>query len=81
MLPAAIPDVLVQGMPMFGGAIVLILGALAVGSGYGWGTWKTVLTQGPGRVAAFGGTLVALGVVDRRPGAGHHRRSTSPCRR
>ncbi len=63
LLPAAIPDVLVQGMPMFGGAIVMILGALAVGSGYGWGTWKTVLTQGPGRVAAFGGTLVALGVV------------------
>ncbi len=43
----AIPDVLVQGMPMFGGAIVMILGALAVGSGYGWGTWKTVFTQGP----------------------------------
>ena len=49
-------------MPLFGGAIMLILGALAVGSGYGWGTWKTVLTQGPSRVAAFGGTLVALGV-------------------
>jgi hypothetical protein len=41
----------------------MILGALAVGSGYGWGTWKTVLTQGPGRVAAFGGTLAALAVV------------------
>jgi ABC-2 type transport system permease protein len=63
LLPAAIPDVLVQGMPMFGGAIVMIYGALAVGSGYGWGTWKTVLTQGPGRLAAFGGTLVALAVV------------------
>ncbi|HZB51435.1 MAG TPA: ABC transporter permease, partial [Mycobacteriales bacterium] len=63
LLPAAVPDVLVQGMPMFGGAIVMILGSLAVGSGYGWGTWKTVLTQGPGRLAAFGGTLVALGIV------------------
>ena len=63
LLPAAVPDVLVQGMPMFGGAVVMILGALAVGSGYGWGTWKTVLTQGPGRTAAFGGTLVALAVV------------------
>ena len=48
---------------MFGGAIVMILGALAVGSGYGWGTWKTVFTQGPSRAAAFGGTLVALLVL------------------
>ena len=63
LLPAAIPDVLVRGMPMFGGAVVMILGALAVGSGYGWGTWKTVFTQGPSRAASFGGTLVALAVV------------------
>ena len=60
LLPAGIPAVLSQGMPMFGGAIVVILGALTVGSGYGWGTWKTVFTQGPSRLAAFGGTLVAL---------------------
>jgi ABC-2 type transport system permease protein len=63
LLPSAAPLTLVQGMPMFGGALVMILGALAVGSGYGWGTWKTVFTQGPGRGAAFGGTLVALAVV------------------
>jgi ABC-2 type transport system permease protein len=63
LLPAAIPDRFADGMPMFGGAIVLILGALAVGSGYGWGTWKTVFTQGPSRAASFGGTLVALLVL------------------
>lgn len=63
LLPAAIPEVLVQGMPIFGGALVMVLGALAVGSGYGWGTWKTVLTQGPGRATAFGGTLGALLVI------------------
>ncbi len=63
LLPSAIPEVLAQGMPMFGGAIMMILGAVAVGSGYGWGTWKTVLTQGPGRVATFGGTLVALAIA------------------
>jgi len=63
LLPAAIPDRFADGMPMFGGAIVMILGALAVGSGYGWGTWKTVYTQGPSRAAAFGGTLVALPVL------------------
>ncbi|HST64174.1 MAG TPA: ABC transporter permease [Mycobacteriales bacterium] len=63
LLPAAIPDVLTQGMPLFGGALVMIMAALAVGSGYGWGTWKTVYTQGPSRVAAFGGTLVALAAL------------------
>lgn len=63
VLPAGVPLGLVGGTPLFGGAIVMILGALAVGSGYGWGTWKTVLTQGPGRATAFGGTLVALAIV------------------
>ena len=47
VLPSAVPQSLVQGMPMFGGAILMILGALAVGSGYGWGTWKSVFSQGP----------------------------------
>jgi hypothetical protein len=60
VMPAAVPDAVIQGMPMFGGALMLTLGALAAGSGYGWGTWKTVFTQGPGRLTAVGGTLVAL---------------------
>jgi ABC-2 type transport system permease protein len=63
LLPAAAPVTLTQGMPLFGGALVMIMGALTVGSGYGWGTWKTVFTQGPGRGAAVGGTLVALAAV------------------
>jgi ABC-2 type transport system permease protein len=61
MLPPAVPSILMSGTPLFGGAIVLILGALAAGSGYGWGTWKTVFTQGPSRVAALVGTIVAVG--------------------
>jgi ABC-type transport system involved in multi-copper enzyme maturation permease subunit len=63
LLPDAVPAAAVQGTPLFGGAILLILGALAVGSGFGWGTWKTVLTQGPGRGAALGGTLVVLALT------------------
>ncbi|MFD4442373.1 ABC transporter permease [Nocardia sp. NPDC058519] len=64
LMPAAVPEVFTQGMSMFGGALVLILGALAVGSGYGWGTWKTVFTQGPSRPAAVAGLLLTLlGVV------------------
>ncbi|MEU8897708.1 ABC transporter permease subunit [Nocardia sp. NPDC048505] len=60
LLPAAVPEVFTQGMAMFGGALMLILGALVLGSGYGWGTWKTVLTQGPSRRTAIGGVLVSL---------------------
>nr|GLK37116.1 hypothetical protein GCM10017611_39750 [Rhodococcus wratislaviensis] len=60
MLPSAVPQVFTQGMAMFGGALMLILGALTIGSGYGWGTWKTVFTQGPPRSAALTGSLLAL---------------------
>ena len=47
---------------MFAGALVLIVGALAAGSGYGWGTVKTVALQGPGRLASLTGTFAALTV-------------------
>src|SRR3954469_23996360 len=60
MLPAAIPSSGVAGMPMFAGALVLILGALMAGSGYGWGTVKTVALQGPGRLTSLTGSLAAL---------------------
>ena len=58
-----VPGTVVSGLPMFGGALMLTLAALATGSGYGWNTWKTVFTQGPSRLAALGGTLVALGCL------------------
>jgi ABC-2 type transport system permease protein len=54
---------LIPGYPNVGAPIALILGALAVGSEYGWSTFKTVLTQRPGRTALFFGKLLALGVV------------------
>jgi hypothetical protein len=63
LLPDQAPVAVVEGMPMFGGALVLMLGALAIGSGYGWGTWKSVFTTGPRRAAALGGTYAALAVV------------------
>jgi hypothetical protein len=63
MMPGQAPVTLVQGMPMFGGALLMILGALTVGSGYGWGTWKTVFTTGPRRIAAMGGTFAAVGLI------------------
>jgi ABC-2 type transport system permease protein len=60
---AQLPATLVQGLPMFGGAVVLILAALATGSGYGWTTWKTVFAQGPRRLTAFAGTIAALAII------------------
>jgi ABC-2 type transport system permease protein len=63
MMPDSVPATLLSQLPMFGGALVLLLGALAVGSGYGWGTWKTVFMTGPRRSVAFAGTLAALAVI------------------
>jgi ABC-2 type transport system permease protein len=51
------------GFPVFAGALALVLGALVFGGEYGWGTVKTLFTQGPSRVAVVGGQLLALGVA------------------
>lgn len=63
-LPMLLPDRLVGnslgGLPVFLGSIMLILGVLTVGGEYGWGTWKTVLSQGPSRLEVYGGKLLAL---------------------
>jgi len=59
MLPSGLADTLPQGMPMFGGAIMMVLGAIIAGNGYGWGTWKTVFTQGPSRTSTVAGSLSA----------------------
>lgn len=63
MAPAYLPHVLVQGMPMFGGALAMVLGALVAGNGFGWGTWKTVFTQGPSRLQVIVGSLLATTAV------------------
>jgi len=54
---------LIPGYPSVGAPIALILGALVVGSEYGWATFKTILTQRPGRTALFLGKLLCLGVI------------------
>jgi ABC-type transport system involved in multi-copper enzyme maturation permease subunit len=68
VLPGRLISAVTGGMPVFGGALALVLGALVVGSPYGWGTLKTALTQRSGRVPLLLGTalllaLVLLGVV------------------
>lgn len=63
LYPEKVVPNLIPGFPNLGAPIVLILGALAVGSEYSWATFKTVLTQRPSRLAVFFGKLLALGVV------------------
>jgi len=62
MMPANVPGVFVQGMPMFGGALMLVLGAMVAGNGYGWGTWKTVFSLGAHRSGTVVGSMAALTV-------------------
>lgn len=47
----------------FGATLALVLGALSVGSEYGWQTVKLVLTQRPGRSALFAGKFLAVGAI------------------
>jgi ABC-type transport system involved in multi-copper enzyme maturation permease subunit len=46
-----------------GGAIGLILGGLAAGSEYSWGTMKTLFTQRPGRLTVLAAKIVGLAVT------------------
>jgi ABC-2 type transport system permease protein len=63
LYPENLVSNLTPGFSNLGPPLALILGALAMGSEYGWATFKTVLTQKPGRYAVFSGKLLALGIV------------------
>jgi ABC-type transport system involved in multi-copper enzyme maturation permease subunit len=63
LLPGQLVPTTLSGFPFFGGAIVLILGVLTLGSDYGWGTLKTLFTQGPGRLQVLAAKLVAVGII------------------
>jgi ABC-2 type transport system permease protein len=60
VLPGRLVPNTLSGFPLFAGAIALIIGGLAAGSEYGWGTLKTILTQRPGRSAVLAGKLLAI---------------------
>ena len=51
------------GVGIIGSILTLILGALAVGSEFGWGTVKTVYTQRPGRLQALAGQVGVISVI------------------
>jgi ABC-type transport system involved in multi-copper enzyme maturation permease subunit len=63
LLPESVLTNVIGIFAQFGGALALILGALAIGSEYGWDTFKVSLTQRPGRLSFFAGKLAAVGLV------------------
>jgi ABC-2 type transport system permease protein len=63
LLPDRLAGHLSGGFPFFGGVFALMLGVLALGSEYGWGTLRTVLVQRPGRLHVFAAKLIALGAA------------------
>jgi ABC-2 type transport system permease protein len=64
LYPAAFVKVITNGgISTLGPALVVVLGALAVGSEYGWGTLKTVFSQRPGRIQVLAGQFAALGLI------------------
>lgn len=63
MMPENLIPNSIGGFPLFAGALALTLGAISVGSEYGWGTLKTALTQRPRRLVVYAGQLLALAVA------------------
>ncbi len=43
-----------------GAAIAIVIGAIYAGSEYSWGTWKTMLTQHPGRLTVWAGRVTVF---------------------
>ena len=65
---------------MFGGALMMVLGAIVAGNGYGWGTWKTGVSLGAHRSGVILGSLGSADRVRPRDPRGLARASTSDCR-
>lgn len=67
LLAVVLPDQLATTgiglFPLFGGAIVVILGALLLGSEYRWGTLHLILAQRPRRAQVIAGHAVALVLI------------------
>jgi ABC-2 type transport system permease protein len=63
LLPGELASTSLSSYPLFGGAIMLILGVLVTGSEYRWGTWTARLSQGPSRVQVLLAKLAVGAVV------------------
>jgi ABC-type transport system involved in multi-copper enzyme maturation permease subunit len=64
LYPANFARQMVEGLAVVGSALMLVMGALIVGSEYGWATLKTVFTQRPGRLQILAGQLGAATAIN-----------------
>jgi ABC-2 type transport system permease protein len=60
LLPSNLPGQGLTGYAVWGGSLIVVLGALSLGSEYGWGTLKTMLSNRPGRLTVFFAQIAAL---------------------
>ena len=63
LLPAGLVGQVLPQVAGIGGPLALVLGGLALGGEYSWGTLKTIFTQAPGRLTIFAGKLLALALL------------------
>lgn len=63
MSPARAPDVAIQAMPLFGGAMMTVFGVLVTGSAYTWDCWKTAASHSVPRRTLMAGTVAAASCV------------------
>lgn len=64
LYPANFAALIASGIGIVGGALMLVMGALAVGSEYGWTTFKTIYAQRPGRLQVLTGQILAISAVN-----------------
>ncbi len=60
LLPAHLAGQGLSGYAVWGGALLIVLGAMTLGAEYGWGTLKTMLSVRAGRLTVLAGQLAAL---------------------
>ncbi|MBK5226036.1 MAG: ABC transporter permease subunit [Thermoleophilia bacterium] len=63
LLPQNLVANITNSFPFFGGTMVLIMGALAMGSEYNWGTLTPAFTQRAGRLKVFFAKMLALAIA------------------
>jgi len=60
VLPQQLAGQAMTGYPVWGGALLVVLGALALGSEYGWGTMRTILSNRSSRMTVYTAQMGAL---------------------
>lgn len=63
LVPQGVPFTILSQAATFGGAVIIIIAALAIGSEYSRGTLKIILTQRLERPRVLAGAMSALGVL------------------